>query len=111
MRFAKDLPGSRVRVVVGYDYEKIVCSYPNLNFSYVLNWEKGNPLQFFLEASHDLTGLVIAMYGDTIFHPENIAHFADIEGDVVIAVGGAWKWRFKGRSEKDISIAQFLLKA
>ena len=106
--FEKVLPNSKIKIAVGYDYEKIVANHPELHFSHVLNWEKGNALQSFLETSIEYKEPLIVMYGDTIFHPETINQINDIEGDAVIAIDSIWKKRFKGRSEIDISIAETL---
>lgn len=106
--FEEAVPQGQINIVVGYDHQRIISSYPNLKFSHVLNWQDSSPLQSFLSVRHSLTGTTIAMYGDTIFHPETIAEFSEVEGDVVVAIDSVWKKRFYGRSATDISKAETL---
>ena len=48
------------------------------------------------------------MYGDTVFHPETIAEFISIKGDVIVAIDSVWKKRFSERSKEDIELAETL---
>ena len=104
----RSLPGSRIETIIGYDYNRIVKRYPNLNFSYALNWKNSSALDTLLNSKYDCREPLIAMYGDTVFRPEALKKFSEVEGDVVIAIDSNWQSRFEGRSQEDINIAETL---
>lgn len=98
----------KINIVVGYNYDKVVNSFPNYNFINFPNWAKTKSLGTFLHAADTTDDLLIVMYGDTIFHKETILNLKKIKADLVVAVDSKWKNRFKNRSKKDLSIAEII---
>ena len=106
--FEMALPDSRVNIAVGYDYQRIINNYPHHIFRHISNWEKGGALNSFLSIAYDYSSNTLVMYGDTVFHPETLEEFIDIEGDVIVAIDSVWKKRFSKRSKEDIELAETL---
>lgn len=102
------LPSREVNIVVGYNYQRIIENYPHHRFQHVLDWEQSNALHSFLSVVQDYSKQTLVMYGDTIFHPETLAEFSGIEGDIIIGIDSLWKQRFSDRSHEDIEFAETL---
>ena len=106
--FETAIPDCRVNIAVGYDFQRIINNYPHYIFRHISNWERGGALYSFLSIAHDYSSYTLVMYGDTVFHPETIAEFIGIKGDVIVAIDSVWKKRFSERSKEDIELAETL---
>ncbi|MDA8649722.1 PEP-utilizing enzyme [Alphaproteobacteria bacterium] len=106
--FKQALPQSKIKIAIGYGYEDIVATYPDLHFFHVLNWEVGTPLDSLTSIPLDITAPIIVIYGDTVFHAETIENVAKAEGDVVIGIDTTWKERFHDRSPEDLALAEVI---
>lgn len=106
--FQTSLPNSEVNIAVGYNYQRIIANHPYHTFKHVLDWETGGALHSFLSVLHDYSSHTLVMYGDTVFHPETLAEFNDVKGDLTVAIDSVWKQRFSKRSQEDIDLAETL---
>lgn len=106
--FQTSLPNSEVNIAVGYNYQRIIANHPYHTFKHVLDWENGGALHSFLSVVHDYSLHTLVMYGDTVFHPETLAEFNGVKGDVTVAIDSVWKQRFSKRSQEDIDLAETL---
>jgi glutamine kinase len=106
--FETVLPNSKINITIGYNYQRIMANYPNYIFQHVFDWEKSSSLYSFLGVVSDCSRYTLVMYGDTVFHPDILSEFNNIEDDVVVAVDSVWKRRFLGRSKEDIKLAETL---
>ena len=104
--FETVLPGSIVNIAVGFEYESIITDRPPHIFRHVLDWKNGGALQSFLNVIRDYSIHTLVMYGDTVFRPETLEKFNELEGDVTIGIDTVWKSRFSQRSQPDIEIAE-----
>ncbi len=102
------LPDSEINIAIGYDYQRIIANNPKYFFQRIQNWKSGTALHSFLSLKIDSSKHTLVMYGDTVFHPDILEKFNNINDEVVIAIDSIWKKRFTRRSKNDIALAETL---
>lgn len=96
---------SDVHFLGGYHIDEVKNSYPNLNITYIPNWEDGGVLHTLLSAPFSNKEAMCA-YSDTMFRKSVVDRVNSIDSDVVVCVDSLWKSRFDGRTKQDIETAE-----
>lgn len=85
----------------GYNVEEVTSNYPQLNISFVPEWERNSVLHTLLKAPFT-NKPVFTAYSDTVFRNSVIEKIFAIDADVVFGIDSHWKKRYDARSEDDI---------
>lgn len=96
---------SDVHFLGGYHIDEVKNSYPNLNITYIPNWEYEGVLHTLLSAPFSNKEAICA-YSDTMFRKSVIDSINTIDSDMVVCVDSLWKDRFDGRTKQDIETAE-----
>lgn len=102
----QSLPEVRnIHFLGGYSIEDIINNYPELNFTFVTDWESKNVLHTFFKSPFKDEPIIVS-YSDTIFRDSVIPKMLSIDADIIYCYDSLWKDRYESRLESDISSAE-----
>ena len=89
----------------GYHVEKVIETYPKLNFTVIPDWREKSVLDTLLRAPFS-NSAAITSYSDTIFRKSSIDKLLISDADVSYGVDEKWKERYQSRTQDDINAAE-----
>ncbi|CAH0992015.1 hypothetical protein SIN8267_02130 [Sinobacterium norvegicum] len=98
---------NNIHFLGGYHIDKVIESYPFLNFTVVADWQKKSLLHTFLSAPFGCKP-IITCYSDTVFRKEVIKDITTVEADIVVGIDSIWRSRYADRTQLDIDGAETL---
>ena len=106
--FSSILKPKDIHFLGGYNFEDVLKNYPDMDFSYVSDWEDKTPLHTLLNAPFEQNDVFVS-YSDTIFRKETIKSLNFQSYDVLFCVESHWKERYSKRTAKDIKKAETII--
>jgi len=106
--FSSILKPKDIHFLGGYNFADVLKNYPDMDFSYVSDWENKTPLHTLLNAPFEQNDLFVS-YSDTIFRKETIKSLSFKNYDVLFCVDSHWKERYSKRTAKDIKKAETIV--
>ena len=89
----------------GYQVQRVIEKYPELNFTVVADWAGKSILHTLYTAPFRNCPAVIS-YSDTVFRPPVIRRLLEVAADVVVCVDSLWQQRYEDRTIGNVKSAE-----